>query len=285
VSGVECLDVKNFEFDKEGSLHVEPVTGSEHILSADTVIFAIGQLPELGLIAGVDGIKTSRQRTIEVDINTMATGRAGVFAAGDTVTGTASIIEAIAAGRQAATSIDKYLGGSGEIDEKLVDTENPSHYLGREEGFADRLRAAMPCLPAEKRLSGFAEVETGFGEPEATQEAGRCFNCDLRLLFNKPVMAPKLELWREFNPENVGQVPETEGVYQLLDEDKSIIYIKGAMNLRRELDEQLEVNEKARFFMYNEEPMYTKRESELLQQYMAQHGDMPEGNRELDDLF
>ena len=45
-----------------------------------------------------------------------------------------------------------------------------------------------------------------------------------------------------------------------------------------ELTEQLEVNEKARYFVY-------ERESELLQQYMAQHGEMPEGNRELDDLF
>ncbi len=47
----------------------------------------------------------------------------------------------------------------------------------------------------------------------------------------------------------------------------------------------LEVNEKACHSMYDEEPMYTKRESELLQQYIARHGDMPEGNRELDDLF
>ena len=62
-------------------------------------------------------------------------------------------------------------------------------------------------------------------------------------------------------------------------------YIKGAMNLHRELEEQLEVQEKARYFMYQEEPMYTKRESELLQQYIAQHGQMPEGNRELEDLF
>ena len=93
------------------------------------------------------------------------------------------------------------------------------------------------------------------------------------------------ELWVEFTAENVSQVQEVEGVYQLLDEEKNVIYIKGAMNLHRELEEQLEVQEKARYFMYEEEPMYTKRESELLQQYIAQHGQMPEGNRELEDLF
>ncbi len=57
------------------------------------------------------------------------------------------------------------------------------------------------------------------------------------------------------------------------------------MNLRQELAEQLEVNKNAHYFIYEEEPMYTKRESELLQQYLAVHGEMPQGNRELDDLF
>jgi formate dehydrogenase beta subunit len=89
----------------------------------------------------------------------------------------------------------------------------------------------------------------------------------------------------EFTAENVSQVPETEGVYQLLDREKNIIYIKGSMNLHRELEGQLTANQNARYFMYEEEPMYTKRESELLQQYTSQHGQMPEGNRELEDLF
>ena len=119
----------------------------------------------------------------------------------------------------------------------------------------------------------------------AVTEAGRCLRCDLRLLFSKSIWAPKEELWLEFTSENVSQVPEAEGVYQLLDEEKNIIYIKGVMNLRRELEGQLEVHEKARYLIYEEAPMYTKRESELLQQYMAQHGEMPEGNRELEDLF
>ena len=66
---------------------------------------------------------------------------------------------------------------------------------------------------------------------------------------------------------------------------QDVIYIKGGMNLRSEIGEHLELIENARYFMYDEEPMYTKRESELLQQFIAEHGEMPEGNRELDDLF
>ncbi len=285
VSGVECLDVDCFEFDDTGQLSIECVAGSEHVLPAETVIFAIGQIPELGLVDGVSGIKTSKRRTVEVDSNTLATGKAGVFAAGDMVTGTTSVIEAIAAGRQAAISIDSYLGGSGEIDETLVDIEPPSQYLGREEGFADRPRVLMPCLPMEQRFSGFDEVELGFNAVEAGDEAGRCLSCDLRLRLSKPVLPPKKELWIDFTAECLAQVPEVEGIYQLLNEQKEVINIKGGMNLRRELEEQLELNEKACYFMYEEEPMYTKRESELLQQYISQHGQMPEGNRELDNLF
>jgi formate dehydrogenase beta subunit len=67
------------------------------------------------------------------------------------------------------------------------------------------------------------------------------------------------------------------------DEQENVIY--GAMELRREIEEQLEVNEAARYFMYNEEAVYTKRESELVQQYIAEYDEMPEGNRDLDDLF
>jgi hypothetical protein len=57
------------------------------------------------------------------------------------------------------------------------------------------------------------------------------------------------------------------------------------MDLRNELSGRLELGENASFFSFEEEPMYSKRESQLLQQYAARHGEMPEGNRELDDLF
>ncbi|MGD9394659.1 MAG: FAD-dependent oxidoreductase, partial [Dehalococcoidia bacterium] len=285
VSGVECLDVKSFGFDKEGKLNVETVPGSEHVLPADTIIFAIGQLPELKLTEGVGEIKTTQKRTLEVNEETMATGQASVFAAGDAVTGTTSVIEAIAAGRKAASSIDKYLGGQGDIEETLLEPEAPNPHLGREESFADEKRITVPCLPLQKRLESFDTVELGLGKEEATNEAGRCLRCDLRLTFHKPTLAPKEELWVELSAENISQCPEKEGVYQLLDKDKNVIYIKGATNLRQALEEQLQSNAKAAFFLHEAEPMYTKRESELLQQYMAQHGQMPEGNRELDDLF
>ena len=108
---------------------------------------------------------------------------------------------------------------------------------------------------------------------------------NLRPLFHKSALAFQHEQGIEYTAENLAQVPERSGVYQLLDGQKGVIYIKGAMNLRKELEEQMEMNERARYFIYEEDPMYSKRESEILQQYCAQHGEMPAGNRELDDLF
>jgi formate dehydrogenase beta subunit len=119
----------------------------------------------------------------------------------------------------------------------------------------------------------------------AIAEAKRCLQCDLRLRISAVVLPPLLEEWLEFSSENVSAVPETEGVYKLLDAEKETVYIKGTMNLRQDLEEQLSTYDKAKYFIYEEEPMYTKRESELLQQFMQQYGRMPEGNMELEDLF
>jgi hypothetical protein len=93
------------------------------------------------------------------------------------------------------------------------------------------------------------------------------------------------EKWLEFSSEIVDQVPESEGAFQLLDEEKNIIYIAGSPNLRQGLNDQLASNQEAKYFTYQEDPMYTKRESELIQQFLQTHGHLPPGNEEIDDLF
>ncbi|MCJ7546384.1 MAG: 2Fe-2S iron-sulfur cluster-binding protein [Deltaproteobacteria bacterium] len=106
-----------------------------------------------------------------------------------------------------------------------------------------------------------------------------------RSRLHKPTLAPQQQRSFEGKRANLTQVPETGGVYQLLDEKQNVIYIKGALNLRKELEEQLQINKQARYFVYEENPLYSKRESELLQHYLALHGEMPALNRELEDLF
>ncbi|MBA7705545.1 NADPH-Fe(3+) oxidoreductase subunit beta [subsurface metagenome] len=191
VTGVECHDVSSFAFDSTGRLRVDVVAGSEHILPADTVIFAVGQVPELELIKEVSEIQTVRGRFVAINADTLATGKEGIFAAGDAVTGTTSVIQAIDAGRKAASSMDKYLGGNGEIDETLVDTEKANPYVGRQEGFADKQRLPVPNLPVEQRHNNFTEVELGYSGVEGVNEATRCLQCDLRCEISPSPLPPE----------------------------------------------------------------------------------------------
>lgn len=176
--GVECLNVDSFEFDEDGKAQINVVEGSEHILSADTVIFAIGQRPQ---IPQRFELATGRGNRIEVDSYTFQTSEEGVYAAGDAITGTTSVIEAIASGRNGAVVVDRYLGGNGEIDETLVPAEKPEFVLGRREGFARESRLENPRLPLDERVTSFCSIVHDLDEKEAVAESHRCLQCDLRL--------------------------------------------------------------------------------------------------------
>ena len=178
ITGVECLDVKSFEFDEDGKVQLDVIEGSQRILPADAVIFAVGQYPEIP--AGFD-LDTDACRRIEVDPYTFETSTEGVFAAGDAVSGTGSVIAAIASGRNGAVVVDRYLGGSGKIDEQLVPREELEPWLGPGEGFAAQSRSKQCCIGAEDRISSFCEIVQAFDEAAAVAEAERCLQCDLRL--------------------------------------------------------------------------------------------------------
>ena len=281
VTGVQLVRCTSV-FDNEGrfnpSFNEEEITSME----ADMVIIAIGQASDLSFLDGKSAIQTPRG-VIDVDEGTLQTGVPKIFAGGDVVIGAASVIEAVAMGRKAAASIDSFLGGDGVIDETLIEPEKLDPWLGQEEGFAEKQRVQIPYLPLEKRLQDFSLVELSFNEEMALEEANRCLRCDLRLKISPVVLPP--EKWLEFRSDSVSMVPETSGVYQLLDEKKMIIYIVGTPDLRRDLEQQLQTVKKARYFGFEEEPMYTKRESELIQKFLKEHGRMPELNEELLDLF
>ena len=95
------------------------------------------------------------------------------------VSGPASVIEAIAVGRQAAVSIDKYLGGEGIIDETLAPPESLSQRPEAMEEEEEKQRQVMALLPVGKRLEDFDVVELGFSKEAALEEARRCLSCDL----------------------------------------------------------------------------------------------------------
>jgi hypothetical protein len=124
---------------------------------------------------------TGRGNRIEVDSYTFQTSREGVYAIGDAVTGTTSVIEAIASGRNGAVVVDRYLGGSGEIDEVLVAVEKPEPGLGRREGFGHETRVDNPRLAPKERVVSFCQIVHDLDEKAGVAESHRCLQCDLRL--------------------------------------------------------------------------------------------------------
>ena len=176
VTGVNCSKVCSFNFDEQGRAVIVCEVGSEHIVPADTIIFAVGQRPEIGENFGLELMRGR----IVADKQAMTTPTAGIFAAGDAVYGTLSVIEAIAAGRRAASAIDVYLGGKGQIDEELAPPTPANPWIGREEGFAYNPRVIPPNLPVEERALECLVAQT-YTPDEACGESERCLQCDLRL--------------------------------------------------------------------------------------------------------
>jgi formate dehydrogenase beta subunit len=189
VKGVEFQKVAAFTFDEEKRLHLETVENSQHVVEADTVIFAVGQRPDL---PGGFGVDKTPGGFAEIDSLSMATSREGVYAAADCVTGTSFVIKAIDSGRKAAIAIDKYLGGRGKIDRKLAPVTEPEKYLGRQEGFASLARAEGKFAPAKERVHSFCKVSEGMDEKTAEYEANRCLRCDLRLKMTQ------IEFWSNY---------------------------------------------------------------------------------------
>ncbi|OGO28434.1 MAG: hypothetical protein A2Z16_09295 [Chloroflexi bacterium RBG_16_54_18] len=183
VAGVECMRVASFNFDETGRLNVEKVPASRHVISCDTVIFSVGQRAGLAFIPDDAGVGVTQRQTIAINPNTLAATRPGVFAAGDSVSGTSFVIEAVESGHRAAQSIIRYL-----CDEPLEPPgrpELPVVHLSRQE-IDERIasgeivlqpRVPMPELAIGQRVNNFSEVEGGYGDESAQAEAARCLAC------------------------------------------------------------------------------------------------------------
>jgi NADPH-dependent glutamate synthase beta subunit-like oxidoreductase len=170
------------ELDASGRRRPVPIKGSEFNVEYDTIIAAIGQVPD---IPRGFKVQTGRGNSIHANRATLATTEKAVWAGGDAVPGrdnvALSVIRAIAHGRIAASSIDKFLGGSGDIEEKLTIERNIGICAGlTAEGFTGQTRVKMPSLPAKKVINNFTEVETGLITDGAIAEGKRCFQCGFR---------------------------------------------------------------------------------------------------------
>ncbi len=181
LTGLECIRNKMGKSDSSGRRRPIPVEGSAFILKCDVVIPAISQEPDIEAIGNTDEFEITKWNTFKVDPNSLKTSMEGVFAAGDAVTGPSTIIEAIAAGQRVAAAIDLDFKGeklkwnyrSVRPRRKVPELEIPDEEIEKLK------RPKMPCLEASKRKKDFTEVESGYTEQMAVEDAKRCLRCDL----------------------------------------------------------------------------------------------------------
>lgn len=151
------------EVDSSG--RKKPVKTGEAAVAIDTdyVIVAAGQVLDAPFMPEVK------------DAAKGISAKAGVFVAGDCATGPASVIKAIAAGRETASSIDRYLGGDGKVMDSYGSVRSRAVDITIADGGTKRVEAKF--LPLAKSIPGFAEVELGLDDKDAEDEANRCLHC------------------------------------------------------------------------------------------------------------
>lgn len=171
---LKCQMLELADFDKSGRRAPKPIEGAVFDLPVDTVITAISQEPDVKF-AGED-LKTRRGGTVQIEESTMKTNIDGVFAGGDVVKGPWTVIGAIGDGIKAAISIDRYLGGYGELASDAEEIEIPKAPEDVDD-IVETPRVCCNVLAVEKRV-GMTEVDLGFTREQALREAARCLRCD-----------------------------------------------------------------------------------------------------------
>jgi len=189
VIGLEYLKMVLGEPDASGRRRPVPVEGSETVLDVDMIVTAIGQSPELGFRGKgdrLDDLDITRWNTFEVNPATCQTNVPYIFAAGDSATGPALLVDAIGGGRIAARSIDLFLTGKPVVPQPkvLLNTHIPESIFESVDGIKKTQRTKMPELPVSERIHTFEEVDHVISEPEAQNESSRCLSC-CRLCYNK----------------------------------------------------------------------------------------------------
>jgi len=180
VTGIECIRTQLGDPDSSGRRRPVPVKGSEFVMSCDVVIPAISQEPDLDFLPNQHGFNITKWNTFDVDPDRLETTVPGIFAGGDSVTGPATVIEAIAAGQRAAIAMHNYLSrGEDPRDYRVPKSYKkvPRIDLTDEEKSTLR-RPDMPHIPIVERKGSFREVALGLDIEAAVNEAKRCLRCD-----------------------------------------------------------------------------------------------------------
>jgi heterodisulfide reductase subunit A len=194
LTAMECMRMELGAPDESGRRRPIPIPGSEFTMDVDHAFLAVGQMVDLSLIAGTvrrparaeEALEMTPWGTLKVDPITLATSVEGIFSGGDAIVGGGTVIGAIAAGKQAAISIDRYVRGEDLRAGRGERGSQDSNGSGREEydvveptieSIEAKARVPMRYLPFEERVNNFREVELGYTEEMAVEEARRCLSC------------------------------------------------------------------------------------------------------------
>jgi NADH-quinone oxidoreductase subunit F len=157
-----------------------PISGSEYKMPVGAVITAIGQRPDVEAFPGLGDMELTKQQTIKVLPYNQQTSIPDLFAGGDAVTGPATVVQAIGAGKRAARAIHSYLRDMAFPKKAMPrprDMVAPVLMDYREKAFIQRQE--IPIIDLDRRLHTFDQVELGLDEIAAQQEAKRCMRCDI----------------------------------------------------------------------------------------------------------
>jgi heterodisulfide reductase subunit A-like polyferredoxin len=177
VSGIQCIRTQLKDADSTGRPRPIPIEGSEFRIAADHVILAIGQEPNFDLLGEDFSLEITKLNLLAVNAETLQTKQPAIFAGGDVVSGPATVIEAVAAGKRAAKYISEYLQGKKLPAKRQMVPPSGNHWaaMPRDEQRQKRMRPAT--LPLEKRMRGFEEVNLTADGQTARKEAARCLDC------------------------------------------------------------------------------------------------------------
>jgi heterodisulfide reductase subunit A len=182
VSGFECIRTELGPPDESGRRRPVPVEGSEFLIECDAVIPAIGQQPEIDWAMDVNDLEISRRHTLMVHPQTMQTAIEDVFSAGDSVSGPATVIEAVAAAHKAVETMHRYISGEDlSLYAAELEAREPPGQDWQEipDDILPEVRAQLPHRDPQESRASFEEVALGFDEGEARREANRCINCGI----------------------------------------------------------------------------------------------------------
>jgi NADPH-dependent glutamate synthase beta subunit-like oxidoreductase len=198
---VHCLKVEKIDRDPQGRLIPVLTDGTEFVVKADWVITAVGSAPDFNFLGGVPKTGSFLEGTSLVKLEEDIGVSIPILIGGDLAVGPASVIEAIAAGKEAALHFYRSLVGSPEVTIRYRTRKLMEPWANYADSLDYRNRRREMTIGKDERISTFNEVSGGFAEKVAREEADRCMRCDWPLMRESKVK----KFFRNINRQNAGE--------------------------------------------------------------------------------